>query len=233
MYAVAESKRLIHQVLKDSGKVVRRGYTFPQTSTTTVTVDRKRATGTYVVPPSNSYVNSYCFPNGGRGDFKETLEVTRRVYFKGAYSYHYEVGHKGLLAEIRDLEKKANSLLGIRVTPEVLWNLAPWSWLADWNANIGVNISNAVAFQNDQLVLRWGYLMCEQMHRRTITASGGSEINGPLPSVSVTFTTVTKSRTPATPFGFALNPGSFTDRQWAILAALGMTKAPRALRISG
>jgi hypothetical protein len=36
-----------------------------------------------------------------------------------------------------------------------------------------------------------------------------------------------KERWKATPYGFGLNMAGFTDQQWAILAALGMTKSPR------
>lgn len=230
MYAVSQAERLIAQTLRDSGKVVRRDYTFPEEKSTEVVVHYKGLDGAYANVPSNHYYSAYLYPNRGRGDFTETLETTRRVWFKGAYSYHFALGSdKGLFGKVRDLEKKANRLLGLRVTPEVLWNLQPWSWLADWHANIGTNIHNAVAFANDGLVLRYGYLMCTTVQKRVLTVSGGHEVNGPLPSVTATFETITKERVQATPFGFALDPGSFTARQWAILAALGMTKTPGRL----
>jgi hypothetical protein len=57
--------------------------------------------------------------------------------------------------------------------------------------------------------------------------SGGGTVDRPA------FTRVMveqKRRIKSTPFGFGLSPGSFTARQWSILAALGMTRGPRSLR---
>jgi len=129
-----------------------------------------------------------------------------------------------------DLYKKANHLLGLDLTAEVLWNLAPWSWLSDWVANTGDNISNASAFQQDGLVLRYGYLMVhrETYQTRRMDAVYDVRGNALLPG-SIVLTTTSKTREPATPYGFGIDTSSFTGHQWGILGALGMTKAPNLL----
>jgi len=47
--------------------------------------------------------------------------------------------------------------------------------------------------------------------------------------ISTSFRTTRKQRFRANPYGFARNPNSFSGKQWAILGALGLTKAPRRL----
>lgn len=123
-----------------------------------------------------------------------------------------------------------NHLLGTRLDAETLWNLAPWSWLSDWKANIGDNIANASKLSEDGLVLRYGYLMSETISDHTLS------LHGPIPDgvgscgpISLTFSTVRKQRVRATPYGFGLDPNGFNVRQWSILGALGITKAPGKL----
>jgi hypothetical protein len=168
--------------------------------------------------------------SGTRATSLSVIDTTvTRYVFSGAYTYSLDVG-SGLLARAEAFEQKANLLFGTRITPEVLWNLAPWSWLIDWFGTVGTLLGNLTAFSDDSLVLRYGYLQRHVVGTRLL--SSGSPMNfssGTIGTVSNVLGYESKERWRATPYGFGLNPSLFSAKQWAILAALGMTKAPRTL----
>jgi hypothetical protein len=113
-----------------------------------------------------------------------------------------------------------------------LWELSPWSWLADWALKIGDSISaNELAVSN-RLVTNYAYAMCEQKVTQVLVvknldlAKGSAYVwtNPPRGYVSTQSVTV-KSRVRANPFGF--NPVSssiLTNEKWAILGALAASK---------
>ena len=118
---------------------------------------------------------------------------------------------------------RASVLLGIELTPEVLWNLTPWSWAADWFANMGDVLSNVSDFANDGLVMHYGYMM-ETSHVTHTYDLHGHGLNGVESPLTLTFENIQKQRIKASPFGFGLTWESFTPRQLAILAALGISR---------
>lgn len=211
-----------------SGELLHRQYTFP--------VDRfteQMAVGGagYAVPISpSSTPQTDGLQGSGSGSRKEYLTYSREVWFSGAFTYVVPSGNSAL-DRAKRIEQEANNLLGTRFDAEVLWNLAPWSWLSDWHNNIGINISNADALIQDGLVMQYGYLMFTTQSDHTVVISGVRDHNGvSLGPITTIFREVRKKRVKASPFGFGLNPTSFTDRQWSILAALGFTHGPRQLR---
>jgi len=155
--------------------------------------------------------------------------VTHTEYsFSGSFIYHINKG-SAFTDKIENHYQKAQYLLGLRLTPEVLWNAAPWSWLVDWFADVSSALAAVSEYQDDGLVMKYGYLM-----KKTIR-----EVRVSLPmrlrKQSLTWeddTLVTsyfyeqKERVRATPFGFGVNMDLLDPRQWSILAALG-SKAPR------
>lgn len=120
---------------------------------------------------------------------------------------------------------EAEKLLGLQVTPEVLWNLAPWSWLSDWFFNVGSLMTNFSALGKDNVVMRRGYMMGHDM--TTVTYSNpGVSLYQSLPSgpISQSFTAETKARRRAHPYGFGVTHSQLTAKQAAILAALGISR---------
>jgi len=157
--------------------------------------------------------------------------VRSRSWFAGAYTYHIPVDHD-LLDRLDGFERKANYLLGTRLTPDIIWQLTPWSWLFDWFGNLGSVLRNAEAFTEDSLVLRYGYLMHE-IHATRFLISAPIPTNtweGKSAPVLITYDSVIKTRTRATPYGFGLDVGNFSPSKWAILGALGMSRSPGVLR---
>jgi hypothetical protein len=226
MYAVKNASALITQYQRNAGQAIRRRMDFP----ITVTEDVYGPHPGYLFNPGMDINTSNGFWIDGRRDgiLYESVRSQERIWFSGAFSYHLQ-DDNSVVNKLRDYEQKANYLFGFRITPEVVWNLAPWSWLADWQVNIGDNIANATRLTSDGLVLRYGYLMCETITDHTCTLIGPRSYSGVTGPYTVTFTTVKKQRVKASPYGFAKNPNSFTSRQWAILGALGLSKAPTSL----
>jgi hypothetical protein len=118
----------------------------------------------------------------------------------------------------------ADKLLGTDVTPEVLWELTPWSWAIDWFSNTGDVISNIASFTTDGLVMHHGYVMEETIVRHIYDTVGYRNYNGPLNVTPVEYVTHTKQRVQANPFGFGISWDGLSPFQISIAAALGLSK---------
>jgi len=163
--------------------------------------------------------------------------ITTDIWFTGAFTYHLYQAQE-FLGKLDLYAEKADQLLGLEINLETLWDLTRWSWLVDWFIDVGSFLHNIDLFHNDSLVMRYGYVMCHSKTIRTRSADGflpatlfGAE--GRVPS-SVQLVTIneSKQRRRATPYGFGLDVQSFSSAKWAILGALGMTRAPKSLKNS-
>lgn len=152
---------------------------------------------------------------------------TTRVHFSGAFQYHFK-----RLSRLEDsVLARAEKLLGLELTPEVAWQTQPWTWLLDWFANFGQIISIASNSVSDNSLMKYGYIMFDTMSNRTETAQIPT-LSGGLWTSVVQATSTRYQRERATPYGFGINPADFTTKQWAILGALGLTRAPKVLRLN-
>jgi hypothetical protein len=120
---------------------------------------------------------------------------------------------------------KASILFGLELSPDTLWNAAPWTWAIDWVSNTGDVISNISDWATDGLVMKWGYVMEHTISKLTYTFDRKPRIYGfdGYASPLVVFVEL-KRRKRATPFGFGMSWNSFSPRQLAIAAALGLSK---------
>lgn len=155
-----------------------------------------------------------------------TISSTKRTWFAGEFVYTYPSEDAAIPLQIA---AGARQLLGIDLTPETIWNLAPWTWLADWFANVGDVVANFTAIGSDNLLMRYGYLMQEAkqvwLHQHfgvSIPSEGISNA-----TLSGTFTQSAKTRIGASPFGFGLTSQDLDARQIAILASIGFTRNMR------
>lgn len=225
--AVVRSDQILKQYARDSGKMVRRKFAFPWKIETS-DFDIMKNQGYWA---NASDLGPEFFKNDVQyksNTLTRTSTSIQKYRFSGAYSY-FLAGEDTLLSTIERHAQEANKLLGIRLTPDVLWELAPWSWLSDWVFNLGLNIGNASKLSQDGLVIRYGYLMRDSLIRNMYSASWNTFYSLPEMSFHVILENHRKESVRSSPYGFGLNPNSFTERQWSILAALGMTKAPRTL----
>lgn len=220
--AVVDAQKHIHQYQRDSGRLVRRSFTFPRQPPTTTNSE-----GTaYLRNIPNSSRFGALFKGGLAGPFpfSNDYTMTTKYSFSGAYTYYLPSGDN-FGDKVALYAAKAQHLLGIRLTPDVLWNLAPWTWLSDWVFNIGDNISVATAMSQDGLLLKYGYVMREQNSQRALTIKNVRDhTDKSVGVIRELYSTSQKLRVRADPYGFAVKPGDYTTRQWAILAALGMSR---------
>lgn len=209
-----DADRHIAQYVRDSGRGIRRKYHFPDEITTTVL---NMGNG-YSAPSLDSYLVV------GPGKLTKTETTVKKRWFSGSFTYYLP---NTVNAKMR--EQLAAKLYGLRLTPDLIWKIAPWSWAADWVTNIGDVIHNVSAFREDGLVMRYGYMMETITVTTTYALNGVRLWNQPPLNLSQTFVVTSKTRRKATPYGFGLDPGTFSAKQWSIIAALGITKAPRSL----
>jgi hypothetical protein len=150
-------------------------------------------------------------------------KVTTRRWFSGAFTNYVPPS-----AEFGGLSA-ATKLLGLDLTPEVIWEVTPWSWAVDWFTNAGSIISNYTAFEIDGLVMRYGYIMEHVVSVNSYYHEGptGTIFGDAARPPVMEFVTETKSRRRATPYGFGLDMGALSGFQQSIIAALGLSRAGR------
>lgn len=226
--AVVRVNDTIRQLDRDSGRNVRRSFHSPAVNsnvTSDVVMQGLSGSAFQTATRRSAFIRSGDIFKG-----KYTVSKYERMYFKGAYTYYLPPALTDV-DKMVGFEARANAILGTRLTPEVLWNLAPWTWLYDWFGNVGDIISNATALSNDNLVMRYGYAMRKTQISHIWTTEAINFYSGNLGSLSQSSVAIRKERVRATPFGFGLNTELFSPVQWSILAALGMTKSERTLRL--
>jgi hypothetical protein len=203
------SKQLI-ALRRNNGKAVRRSakvYSNSQSwSKTGFTPALVRA-----IPGATGRTNS--------GDAQFTL--VEQVWFKGKFRYW--------IPEFDAPITKAHLImqqLGLQPDASLVWDLLPYSWLADWFGNLGDVIHN-LSEGPSNLVCLYGYLMGH--HVETSYQSGIMDVTDyagtTYRNISCQYTAEYKTRNFASPFGWGLRWNDFTDRQNSILAALAITKA--------
>lgn len=214
--------KLVKQYERDAGKVVRRRYNFPpilEESEHTVASDVSPVLVTQVSIAGDDLYDPL---TKNKGSVIRSRQKTVNQWFSGSFTYHlpsdWEAMSSGHLATAR-------KLLGLELTPEVLWELAPWSWAVDWFSNLGDYIHNATDWSIDGLVLRYGYIMEHSIVRDTYTFVGPTGFRSSAMPQQWVLVTETKLRRKATPFGFGFDLSSLTSQQAAILAALGLARS--------
>lgn len=219
--AARNAQAILRQYHRDSGRLVRRKYSYPIDTQTVETVDPRA----YLTAGNGSPLSSYAYQIA-HGEQRKVVKTERSYRFSGAFMY------KAADAEDRIdyLERKiqeANHLIGIAPTPEVIWDTLPWSWFLDWFANIGDVVSNVSSMLVDDLVVAWGYLTEVIRVETQITHRGAVMNDGSSGMASITLEYESKRRVRATPFGFGFDMTTLSSRQWAILASLGLSQGGR------
>jgi hypothetical protein len=222
---ISKSAQIAKQYARDSGKDVRRGFDFDEENSSTgpTVVGSAQATIGGTLPDGSSY-SFNDFNNGELGDVVLETSVSKRVWFRGAFTYH--VPSDG--DSYRGLERQgalADHVVGLNLTPSVLWELTPWSWAVDWFSNTGRVIDNVTAFGQYGLVMRYGYIMEHSIEKCSYTLKKSCLYGADQKSVGpVSFVRETKTRSPANPFGFGIGWEGLSPSQLAITAALGITR---------
>jgi hypothetical protein len=204
-HAVRESRNIIDQYRKDSDQKIRRRWAGkPLTSTKTFLEDAMNG------------VNGV-----GRGRASYTSEKSVQKWFSGAFRYHVPVATT-TLGKIKEWGSYADHLLGVKLTPETLWNLAPWSWAADWFSNAGDIMTNISNLGRDGMVMQYGYIMYSN-EVKTSAIGYFDTLNGKIPAYRE-YGSIKRVRLPASPYGFGVSSSSLSKKQLAVIAALGLSR---------
>jgi len=221
-YALTHADTILSQYERGSGRMTRRRYAFPveKTQSGLQLISRGFA---ILQQEDNRNPNALNYIRTG-GNLYKISRTWRQVWFSGAFTYHLPTGYRSRNALI-STAVKAKTLLGLDITPEVLWNAAPWSWAIDWFSNAGDVISNLSDWATDGLVLKYGYVMEHTVSTDTYFISDDLSNKAKIREISPVVASVeTKRREVATPFGFGLTWSGLSPRQLAIAAALGLTR---------
>jgi hypothetical protein len=216
-YAVNHAHKVLSQYERDNGRPVRRTYRFPTQRSVTEIIWAGNAR-VLLQPGYSSF-----YAGAPAGVVLRRRETLRNQWFSGCFTYHMPTGGNARSAMGR-YALEAKKLLGISLTPDTLWNLAPWSWTVDWFSNTGDVVSNLSDWATDGLVMRYGYLMEHTIVKDTyhMYGTGSKSVPSCPPLVLVT---ETKLRKRANPFGFGLTWNGLSAVQLAILGALGISRS--------
>jgi hypothetical protein len=219
---MSDSERLLKQYIRDAGKQIRRSYEFPPSVVESDVLFRNNVSPSCLGPTSGAMYN---FQKINTGRVVRHRTVSKRVWFKGAFIYHLPID-LDTMSEMIERRDAISKMIGLDLTPDVIWNSAPWSWAIDWFVNLGDVISNLQSWTTDGMVLRYGYVMEHTMCTDTYSFHGetGFRAGGSAPG-DVSLICETKQRRKATPFGFGKTWGAFTARQLSIIAALGISRS--------
>jgi len=169
-------------------------------------------------------------PSGALAYVLRTRE--RSQWFEGEFTNFFKIGF-----DPKNFLDRLDQLVNTKLTPSVLWELAPWSWLIDWSLRIGDTIKANELASSDRLVMHYGYAMEKTIYRdllsvdmtgvpRTRAQALDGDYWPDLPaSASFISTTTYKRRIRANPYGFRTGGTSaLSVGQLGILGALGLTK---------
>jgi hypothetical protein len=156
-----------------------------------------------------------------------SYEVYNRTWFEGKYLYFHPVPKTAGKAS-NDFANYAKHVLGLQLTPEVLWNLSPWSWFSDWLTNTDVVIGALSSTVSDGMVPVESFVMSHH-RRQAIRQASGAHMSGDgkiarFSPVSAKVFSEQKLRFPSVPYlGFGGGAASLSAKQLSILAAIGIS----------
>jgi hypothetical protein len=220
--AVKNRDAIIDQYERDAGKRVRRKFDVPPVITTSKSTRSSASLYGLGLGPASSRISS-------NGICTVTTKTTVWKSFSGAFTY-YIPKREGGLGELDRLDKLygVNPLNNLTGTG---WELTPYSWLVDYFASSGAYNRNIDAFRGDSLVMPYAYVMFTTV--KDVEYSWTGNVRFGSSQVSRTYggrvVSTTLQRRHATPYGFGLSDSDLTDKQWSILAALGIGRVSKWL----
>lgn len=230
--AARHHRDVMNQYHHGAGRNTHRRFDFPSERSTTW--GKSSGGGSADFPGFNS---SFISTHAGNPTRTLSRVTERKRWFEGLFTYAVPSSTDSWRRLI-GIGSEADQVFGLALTPDIVWELTPWSWAVDWVTNAGDVIKNVNNFALAGLVMRYGFMMEETIDKYTATldfcnlkertkdSSGtyvqtdGNKFKGPLTS-SVTI--VTKRRAAANPFGFGLTWEGLSPTQLAIAAAVGIT----------
>lgn len=218
--AITNADDILNQFERDAGRVVRRKYKFPIETSSQTDVIAENVYPGWV----NQLDATLPAKNAMLGRVTRQRDLFRRVWFSGSFTYTLPPDWDAK-NRVKDLKSKFDHLFGLTLTPETLYNVAPWSWAIDWFSSTGDVVSNASSFLTNGLVMHYGYLMVHTIVTDTYSHVYNNTSSVDRPRVpDFVFVTETKQRKKANPFGFGVSWDGLSPYQLSIAAALGISR---------
>jgi hypothetical protein len=219
----------LRQIIRDNNRSIRRELTLKNTVSSEVT-NMSLGDGSQTGLSLAAYQTTSVLDGEPPARIVRTVTTRERVWGVGSYKYYIPDNILGTPQWTRDCK---SALFGLNPNPALLYELMPWSWLIDWFSNVGDVLNNIFNQSIAELIVNYAYLMrhvsIETVYEVTTEpcALVGTDVHGDrIPPQHLKYVTLseTKERVAASPFGFGLQIDDLSDRQFAILAALGLSK---------
>jgi tetratricopeptide (TPR) repeat protein len=209
-------QKAIKQYRRDADKIVRRRagpYKLPEVIETVLI-------NTPLVTPKGGSLSPLLM--GPSPNCVRTKRINREVWYAGAFQYHIPKDLSSFENQILDWQRAYHIL----PSPSDIWELLPFSWLADWFTNGGNSLRHLFLQSSEGATQRYGYVMCKSTVETSWNWTGSVMVNNilqPYTTTAVVSKTI-KQRSRVSPFGVHFTGVDFSPRQLAILAALGISK---------
>lgn len=208
------------KIIRENGKGIRRKATISDVTSTTQTTTH------YTVP----YVQCIGNPpiTTGSTDYTVTTRTRSKEWFVGKFQYYIPDTSSSLWNA-----RARAALFGALPTPELLWNVLPWTWLIDWFSNVGDCLSNMSVNAVDNLICRYSFVMrhtaTETEYATHVVHPASQTSTNIWPKVDHTLTgrvfDESKLRMGGgNPFGLNVQFGDLSAYQLGILGALGLSR---------
>jgi len=216
------------QLVRENGKSINRRATLEEDTSTDFATDSYPGAWRWI--PGGFSLAS----NSGTSTWTGQRTTKTKVWYSANYRYYIpDIGSS-------QWDRRARlALFGGLPTPELLWEVLPWSWLVDWFSNVGDVISNLSVNAVDNLVQNYHYTM-KHVTTTTVLKSTSHQVGVDLRAFgawywpdleadcTTTFSNESKVRDgTGSPFGLNARFPSLSAYQLSILAALGTSKSKR------
>jgi len=208
----ARKDKILAQLARDNGRPVRRSGIVHENTTTSEVITTGSGFPNGLFPP----IHELHF----LGNWKQTVTSVYKETYKFSARFRYYIPDIGT-PEWK--ERAIRKLYGVQVTPQLAYNLIPWSWAIDWHTNIGDTFANFSPSLAENLTADYAYIT-EIRNLVTTTLIEFETHSGPK-SCSVVIERESKMRLPASSFGFGVTWEDYTPKQVAIMAALGISRS--------
>jgi hypothetical protein len=234
--AVIDSRPLLEQYALDSGKLIHRIRSEPiyknsfESTWQHVTKGGER-TLTLSSDPLlriKTSTTTGSIGNTGALEFKVECVVSSELRSFALWEYFAGDPSGGFLSKLDYYQRQAEQLLGRPFgSASVLWELTRWSWLIDWFTDIGGLLAFQQSVATDQLAARRSGFLYEHTVNGIIHVKGASNRSSydARGQWRVPFHHRYQNRTKGTPYNMEV-AWDFSPKQWFILGALGLTRAP-------
>jgi hypothetical protein len=217
--AHAGADKHLQQLIRDEGRPIkRRAHLYHSTSSTSDSWANASVSNGNMKPT----LVTQCYAAGSGANW--TTEQTRVVWCSGKSRYLLPPGPR----DAAWLKNVKSRLMGEQMGASTAYNLIPWSWLVDYFTNLGDFVEACdPELISDRLVFEYAFIM----DQKTVIEDD-TEYQTVYTSPSTTSRVysrcvrrqVTKSRLPASLFGWGITDKDLSLKQQSILGALGLSR---------